>query len=101
MFGFGKSRLDEQMMGKIALELSMYKEWLWEHRGRGLMHSDAQDIARRILTRENFKIEEQHLFWIANMAADFDTEKVNAFRKQTGFDSTIDGFCTSIGITYS
>jgi hypothetical protein len=98
MFTFGKKRPDERTLGMIAIELSMYMRWVEEHCGRMLMPDDAKDVARRILTRENFKIDEQDLFFIFGSATTQDIKQIDAFREKTGFDSTIDGFCASIDI---
>jgi hypothetical protein len=98
MFGLGKKKLDERMLGMISIELAMFMRWIEENRRRMLPPDQANEIARRILDRENFKFSEQELFHIVNLAIASDVDQIDGVREKTGFDRTIDGFCKSIGI---
>lgn len=98
MFGLRKKKPDEQMIGMISIELSMFMRWIEDNRGRMLKPEEAEDIAKRILTRENSRFGREDLLQITSLAFASDVDKIDAFRKKTHFDNTIDGFCQSIGI---
>lgn len=98
MFGLGKKKLDERMLGMISIELAMFMRWMEENRQRLLWSDQAKDIARKILNRENYKFSEQDLFHIVNLAMVSDATQIDDVRKRTGFDRTIEGFCKSISI---
>ena len=98
MVGSGKKKADERMLGMISIELSMFMRWVEDSRGRMLKPEEADDIATRILDRENFQFGAQELLQITSLAFASDVGKIDEFRKKTQFDNTIDGFCQSIGI---
>lgn len=98
MFGIGKKKADERMLGMISIELSMFMRWVEDNRGRMLKPEEAEDIVKRILTRENFKFGREELLKITSLAFASDVDMIDDFRKKTHFDNTIDGFCQSIGI---
>ncbi len=98
MFGFGKKKIDDREYGTIAIELGMFMRWMEENHHHMLWPPEAKDIARRILDRENFKHTENDLFTIVALATASESKKIDQFRKITGFDGKIDGFCNSIGI---
>jgi hypothetical protein len=98
MFGFGKKRLDERTVGMISIELAMFMRWIESDRQRMLLPNEVTDIAKKIFKREHLSFSEKDLFHVATLAMASDPAKIDAFRKQTGFDSAIEGFCKSIGI---
>lgn len=98
MLGLGKKKPDERMLGVISIELSMFMRWMETNHGRMLKPEEAEDIAKKILTRENLKSGREELLQITSLAFASDVDRIDAFRKQTRFDNTIDGFCRSIGI---
>lgn len=98
MFSFGKKKLDDGMLGNIAIELAMFMRWSESTCHRMLSPPQAMDIAKRILDRENLKYGQKELVAISALAMGSDFARVDEFRKKTGFDRTITGFCASIGI---
>jgi hypothetical protein len=98
MFGSGKKKPDERMLTMISVELAMFMRWVEDNRGRMLKPEEADDIAKGILNRENFQFGKEELFQVTSLAFASDVSKIDEFRKKTHFDSTIDGFCQSIGI---
>lgn len=98
MWGFGKKKLNERMLGMISVELSMFLRWVEDNRHRMLTPPEVEDIAKRILDRENYKHGQQELFGLVALAMASDVKRIDEFRKRTGFDAKITGFCTSIGI---
>lgn len=96
MFGFGKKKIDDRMVGLIAVELAMFMQWR-----KGLNPHEIEDIARRILVRENFIISDGLPLLIGSMALDFLLDKkdfIEESRKKYLFDEQIEKFCKSIGI---
>jgi len=98
MFDFGKKKPNERMLAMISIELSMFMRWVEDNRGRMLKPEEAEDIAKRILTRGSFEFGKGELFQITSLAFASDADRIDEFRKQSHFDDTIDGFCQSIGI---
>jgi hypothetical protein len=99
MFGFGKKRPDDRMLGNISIEIAMFMRWMETNRRRMLLPPEVMDIAKRILDRENLKYGEQELFSLVALATASDIARIDEFRKKSGFDQTIAGFCSSIGIS--
>jgi hypothetical protein len=98
MFGLGKRKPDERIIGMISVELSMFMRWVEDNCGRTLKAEEAEDIAKRILTRESFKFGKEELLQITSLAFASDVDRIDNFRKKTHFDNTIDRFCQSLGI---
>lgn len=98
MFGFGKKKLDDHMFGMISAEVSMYMRWVEDNCRRMLKPHETEDIARRILVRENFKFSEEIPQHIGFMAAGFELDVIDKFRKKYFFDEQIEKFCKSIDI---
>jgi hypothetical protein len=106
MFGFGKKKLDDRMSGMISIEVAMFMGWMHDNSDNFdpiLMMGKLEDIARRILARENFVGGTEAV--IALMAMDLylselesKTDIVSKSRKQYCFDEQIEKFCKSIGI---
>ena len=93
-----KKKLTDQMLGMIAVEISMYMRWR-EDNGKGMLMGEAlNDIILRVLIRENYKYSDKHVQAInfAALASDFD--QVDKFRKQTRFDEQVGAFERSIGL---
>ena len=106
MFGFGKKKLDDRMSGMISIEVAMFIGWMHDNTANFdpiSMMGKLEDIARRILARENYVGGTEAA--IALMAMDLylselesKTDIVSKSRKQYLFDEQIEKFCKSIGI---
>jgi hypothetical protein len=100
MFGFGKKPLDERLIGGIAIETSMFMRWIEEKRRRMLSSDEVNDIVQRILEREKLKFTAEEKFLIVGSAITMENEPIDDFRKRSGFDNKVEGFCKSIGIPF-
>ena len=97
MFGLGKKKPDERILGMVSIELSMFMRWVEDNCGR-MLKQEAEDIAKRILNRENFKFGKEEILQITSLAFASDVDRIDDFRQKTHFDDSIDGFSQSIGI---
>jgi hypothetical protein len=98
VFGLGKKKPDERILGMISIELSMFMRWVEDNCGRMLRPEEAEDIAKRILNRESFEFGKEEILQITNLAFASNVDKIDDFRQKTHFDDTIDAFCRRIGI---
>jgi len=96
MFGFGKKKNDEKMLGMISIEISMFMRWMETQKNRMLSPDELHDIAERILRREGLKESQEDLDFIVNMSICSDVDDINKMRKQTNFDAKVIGFMNSI-----
>jgi hypothetical protein len=82
----------------ISIELSMFMRWMEDSCGRMLKPEEAEEIAKRILSRESFEFGKEEILQVTSLAFSSDVDKIDSFRQKTKFDDTIDAFFQSIGI---
>jgi len=99
MFGFGKKKLDDRLIGGIVVEVGMFQSWTLDRRGIDLNPIILEDVIKRILDREKTKYSSEELGLIKMMAvSNMEFEQMREFRKKTNFDSQVVGFFRSIGL---
>jgi hypothetical protein len=99
MFGFGKKKLDDRLIGGIVVEVGMFQSWTLDRRGIDLNPIILEDIIKRILDREKTKYSNEEMGLIKMMAiSNMEFEQMREFRKKTNFDGQVVGFCRSIGL---
>lgn len=100
MFGFGKKKLDDRLMGLISIEVGMFQSWTLDHRGTDLSPVILEQIIKKILDRENFKYTNKHISIIQLLAiSNTDLDQLSDYRRKTNFDSNVSGFCKSINLS--
>lgn len=102
MFGFGKKKLNDQIIVGIALEISMFDSWSMDHGFEGVNDSNRDMLIARILKREGLTASDDEKSMISMgflMNSDFDL--LREYRKKTNFDHQIIGFCKSIDLPRS
>lgn len=99
MFGFGKKKLDDRMMGGIMIEVGMFQSWTLDNRRVYLDPNTLESVIKRILERENLKFSDEQVMMMKLMfASEIEFEQYREFRRKTNFDSKIAGFCKSINL---
>ena len=100
MFGFGKKKLDDRLIGGILMEVGMFQCWTLDNRGMDLNSVILEQIIKKILDRENVKYTSEEAGVMKLMAmSNMDFDQLREFRKKTNFDSNVSGFCRSINLS--
>lgn len=99
MFGFGKKKLDDRLMGGVIVEIGMFQSWTLDKRGVDLNPEQLEKIVVGILNRENVKYSKDQVFAIKSMVIlNMEFEQLRTLRKNTNFDAQVAGFCRSINL---
>ena len=100
MFGFGKKKLDDRLIGGILMEVGMFQCWTLDNRGMDLNSVILEQIIKKILDRQNVKYTSEEAGVMKLMAmSNMDFDQLREFRTKTNFDSNVSGFCRSINLS--
>ncbi len=99
MFGFGKKKINDQILSQIMIEIGMFQSWTLENRRIDLNPNDLEMIIKRIFDREKLAYSDQEVTGLKFMVmSNLEFEQLRQFRKQTNFDGQVVGFCRSINL---
>jgi len=102
MFGFGKKKLNDQIIVGIALEISMFDSWSMDHGFAGVDDSNREMLIERILRREGLNASDDEKSMISmGILMNYDFDVLREYRQKTNFDRQIVGFCNSIDLPRS
>ena len=102
MFGFGKKKLNDQIIVGIALEISMFDSWSTDHGFVGVDDSNREMFIERILKREGLNASDDEKSTISmGVLMNYDFDLLREYRQKTNFDRQIVGFCKSIDLPRS
>jgi len=99
MFGFGKKKLNDRMLGYITIEVQMFQSWTLDNRRCDLTINELKMIITAIFEREKLSYESDHVSFAVNAClSQTDYSSINKLRTQSNFDQQVAGFCRSIGL---
>jgi hypothetical protein len=86
-------------MVSIHIEVGMFQRWTLYNRKVDLHPPEVEDIIKRILNREKIKYSDDELGYLKIAAmSNMEFDQLRDFRRRTGFDTQVVGFCRSIGL---
>ena len=99
MFGFGKKKIDDRLLGQIVIEVQMFQSWTLDMRRCDLSKEELSHIIKAIFEREKLSFNSSHIsFAVMACLSQLDYSTVNKIRKQSNFDQQVAGFCRSVGL---
>jgi len=102
VFGFGKKALDNRFTANILVEVGMFQSWTLDNKRKDLDIDELNAVIRGVINREKIRASDNQIQAIVSMCImNTDLSKMEQFRRQTGFDQQVAGFCDSVGLPSS
>ena len=102
MSKFGEKKLDDSTAAGLLIEIGMFQSWTIENHKRDLLPEELDLVITGILEREEVAYTSDEAMALRFMTlANMDWDQMKEFRKKTGFDLQIKGFCKSINLPSS